>query len=694
MALRFSEEKLAHVFHDSPDAMMITEINTGLVSEINRSFTNLFGYSKEDIVGRTTVDIGLWLDDDSRKETISIVKLNGFVRDYQVKHRTKDGRILALLVFTTKLYFGGSNFLVVHFRDITDRERAEVELQIAATAFDANVGIMVTDSNSIILKVNRTFSEHTGYNEEELIGQTPNLLKSGRHDAVFYEAMWESISRTGSWQGEIWDRRKSGEVYPKWLSISAIKDKAGTVTHYVGTQTDISERKASEIAINNLIFNDPLTQLPNRRLLQDRLKQAMAASERSGNTGALLFLDLDNFKVINDTLGHVVGDLLLQQVAQRLTTCVREGDTVARIGGDEFVVMLDNLNQDTLEAAAQAEAIGEKILATLNQIYQLGDHEFHNTPSIGITLFKDHYQNSEELFKQADIAMYQAKKAGRNSQRFFDPQMQESINARLAIENDLRKALEQRQFQLFYQIQVDNVQRPLGAEALIRWVHPERGLVNPVDFIPLAEETKLIVPIGEWVLEAACAQLKVWENDELTRDLVLSINVSAQQFFKASFVDQVKAAIQNHAINPGLLKLELTESMLLENIEDIIETMNDLKKCGIRFSLDDFGTGYSSLQYLKKLPLSQLKIDRSFVSDLAVDRSDKEIVCTIIAMAHNLNFDVIAEGVETEEQRQFLENAGCKHYQGYLFSKPVPLEQFEALLALHSKVYSDSISES
>jgi len=338
------------------------------------------------------------------------------------------------------------------------------------------------------------------------------------------------------------------------------------------------------------------------------------------------------------------------------------------------------LSEHALEAAAQAEEVGEKILATLNQPYQFTAHEFRNSASIGIALFNSDQQTAEELMKQADIAMYQGKRAGRNTLRFFDPQMQDSINARVALERDLHKAIEIQQFQLHYQIQVDNSRRPFGAEALIRWIHPERGLVSPAQFIPLAEETGLILPIGQWVLESACAQLKAWQQDALTRDLVLSVNVSAKQFRKADFVTQVQAVVQRHAIKPMLLKLELTESLLQEDIEVTVATMNALNEIGIQFSLDDFGTGYSSLQYLKRLPLDQLKIDQSFVRDISTDSSDKAIVQTIIAMAHNLNLDVIAEGVETEEQRQFLLNNGCTHYQGYLFSKPLPIEQFEAVL--------------
>jgi diguanylate cyclase (GGDEF)-like protein/PAS domain S-box-containing protein len=554
------------------------------------------------------------------------------------------------------------------------------QLRIAATAFESQEGMLVTDPNSVILRVNRAFTDITGYTAEESIGKTPRLLRSGRHDTDFYAAMWERINNIGVWEGDIWNRRKSGEVYPEHLIITAVKDMNGIVTNYVATLTDITMRMLAEEEINKLAFYDPLTRLPNRRLLIDRLKQALASSTRSGLEGALLFIDLDHFKTLNDSFGHGIGDLLLQQVAQRLASCVREGDTVARLGGDEFVVMLEGLSEQTVEAAAQTEAIGKKILATLSQPHQLAMHEYLSSSSIGATLFNDHKSVIDDLLKQADIAMYQAKKAGRNTLRFFDTQMQDSITARLSMEGELRKALENRQFLLYYQIQVDSLRNPLGAEALIRWQHPDRGLIPPVQFIPLAEDTGLILPIGQWVLEMACAQLKAWQQDELTCDLVLSVNVSAKQFRQLDFVAQVQAASLHHAINPKLLKLELTESLLLENIEDTIATMSELNEIGVQFSLDDFGTGYSSLQYLKRLPLYQLKIDQSFVRDLAGNSSDQVIVRTIIAMAQSLNLNVIAEGVETEEQRHHLLSNGCIHYQGYLFSRPVPLEEFEALL--------------
>ncbi|GAO37404.1 PAS/PAC sensor-containing diguanylate cyclase/phosphodiesterase [Sulfuricella sp. T08] len=575
---------------------------------------------------------------------------------------------------------GAISGAIIVNQDITARKQAEAELHIAATAFDSQECLMITDADGVILRVNQAYAKNTGYTAEELVGQKPSLLRSGRHTADFYRAMWETINRTGTWQGEIWDRRKNGEIFPKWLTISAVKGGDGVVTHYIGSHIDITERKAAEQEIHHLAFYDPLTQLPNRRLLLDRLQQVLASSTRSGREGAVLFIDLDNFKTLNDTLGHEIGDLLLQQVAQRLVSCIREGDTMARFGGDEFVMVLADLSEQPIEAAAQTEAVGNKILATLSQPYLLATHEYNITSSIGATLFRDHQTGMDDLFKQADIAMFQAKKAGRNTLRFFDPKMQEAISERVALEGELRKALEKHQFQLYYQIQVDSSHRPLGAEALIRWIHPERGLVSPMDFIPLAEETGLILPIGLWVLETACAQLKAWQQEALTRDLVLAVNVSAKQFRQADFVAQVQAAVQRHAINPMLLKLELTESMLLENIEDIIATMNTLKKISVQFSLDDFGTGYSSLQYLKQLPLNQLKIDRSFVRDIVDDINDRAVVRATIAMAQSLNLNVIAEGVETEEQRQLLLNIGCTHYQGYLFSKPVPIEQFEALL--------------
>jgi len=554
------------------------------------------------------------------------------------------------------------------------------DLRIAASAFEAQEGMMITNITGTILRVNKAFIKITGYSIEDAINQNATLLNSDRHDELYNESIWTQIGLTGNWEGEIWSKRKNGEIYPQYLSVTAVKDKNSTVTHYVHTFNDISTKKAAADEIKYLAFYDSLTGLPNRRLLTDRLVQAVASSLRSEQQGALLFIDLDNFKVLNDTLGHDIGDLLLKKTAQRLIDCMRDGDTVARLGGDEFVVIMENLSTHALEAAAHTRYVAQKILAKLNLPYQLNTYSYHNTPSIGATIFGSNNAVIDELFKQSDIAMYQAKKAGRNTLRFFDPVMQENINIRATLEAELRNALEQQQFRLYYQIQVNDAHLPIGAEALIRWHHPERGIVSPAQFIPLTEDTGLILPIGLWVLDTACSQLKKWQQNSHTCDLVLAVNVSAYQFRQDDFVAQVQATLQKHQINATRLKLELTESLLLDNVEAIITTMTELKKTGVQFSLDDFGTGYSSLEYLKRLPLDQLKIDKSFVRDITVDSNDKAIVRTIIVMARSLNLDVIAEGVETAEQQQLLLNKGCTRFQGYLFGKPVPINEFDALV--------------
>ena len=541
-------------------------------------------------------------------------------------------------------------------------------------------GVMITDADRRIVEVNPAFTRITGYAPEEVLGKNPHLLASGRHDHEYYRGMWEEIASSGHWEGEIWNRRKNGEVYPGWLNINPVRDKNGTVLYYVGMFSDISKRKEAEAQIHQLAFYDPLTDLPNRRLLMERLQQAFSVGARSGHHGAVLFLDLDNFKTLNDTKGHDIGDQLLSEVAKRLNSCVRDGDTVARLGGDEFVVVLDSLSAISDEAAAQADLVAEKIRDILSQPYRLGSYVHYTSPSIGVVLFRGHLQSLDDVLKYADTAMYQAKTAGRNTIRFYDPLMQAAIEARADLEEELRHALEREQLRLHYQIQMDSRDRTLGAEVLLRWQHPERGLVPPVQFIPLAEDTGLIVPIGLWVLQTACAQLSSWQNHAPTRDLTLAVNVSAKQFRNKDFVAQVQRVLAETGAKPALLKLELTESIVLENVEDTIAKMRELKQLGVSFSMDDFGTGYSSLQYLKRLPLDQIKIDQSFVRDIVNDANDAAIVQTIIAMSEVLGLNVIAEGVETEEQREFLDLRGCHAFQGYLFGKPVPLPDFEAQL--------------
>lgn len=470
----------------------------------------------------------------------------------------------------------------------------------------------------------------------------------------------------------------------KWVQERCVThfDAAGKPQMSRGTVQDITEHKLSAEKIESLAFYDPLTRLPNRRLLLDRLQQALVLHARSGRQGALMFIDLDNFKNINDTQGHAVGDLLLAEVASRLQSCVREGDTIARTGGDEFIVLLEDMDADEQVAANHAETVGEKILEILGQPYNINGNMQRSTVSIGITLFRGSVKTTEEMLQRADVALYQAKAGGRNTMRFFDPAMQASVAIRVALESDLRRAVAlQEEFQLYYQAQVDSSGRQTGAEALLRWLHPVRGMISPAEFIPLAEETGLILPLGHWVMATACQQLANWAARPELSHLTLAVNISAKQFHLSTFVDEVLTLVDYFGIDPAKLKLEITESMMVSNVDDIIDKIAALKARGINFSIDDFGTGYSSLQYLKRLPLDQLKIDRSFVRDIVSDDNDKAIMRTIIAMAHSLNLSVIAEGVETEEQRQLLLSNGCTAYQGYLFGRPAPIDQFESSVA-------------
>ena len=461
------------------------------------------------------------------------------------------------------------------------------------------------------------------------------------------------------------------------ISLTRKRDVNNGEPRFIVLSRNVTQRKSSEEEINKLAFFDPLTQLPNRRLMVDRLRQALAVSTRSGRLGALQFIDLDNFKTLNDTQGHDMGDMLLQQVATRLTECMRQGDTVARLGGDEFVVMVEELSESREEAAALAETIGEKLLAAISQPYRLAGLEYQITPSIGITLYSDHMQSTDELLKQADLAMYQSKAAGRNTLRFFDPAMQAVITTRVSLEKDIRQGILKGQFVLYYQPQINRDGRTVGAEVLLRWPHPERGMVSPADFIPLAEDTGLILPLGNWVMETACTQLALWAQDPSLQDLTLAVNVSARQFRQPDFVPYVVDLISYTGVNPKRLKLELTESLLVNDVEETKAKMTALKQHGVGFSLDDFGTGYSSLSYLKRLPLDQLKIDQSFVRDLMTDPNDAAIALAVITLGHALGLTVIAEGVETQAQRDHLHSQGCDAYQGYLLGRPLPLADFE-----------------
>ncbi len=558
-SLRDSEEKFAAAFHASPNLIAMTKMSDGSIVEVNKGYTQLLGYSREESIGKTTADLSIWADQSDRDLFVKTLNEYGQVSDFETTLRRKDGAIITVIDFAKTITLNGETYIL-------------------------------------------------------------------------------------------------------------------SVAH------DITGRKESEREIERLAFQDSLTMLPNRRLLLDRLHQALASGVRSKHRGALLFIDLDNFKVLNDTLGHDAGDQLLIEVANRLSTCVREGDTISRFGGDEFMLMLNDLGENNKDAVAQIKVVGEKIMSSLSRPFMIAGHEYHSTSSVGVTLFSGNENSMDDLMKQADIAMYQAKSEGRNTLRFFDPEMQAALAERAALETALRRAIEESQFTLLYQPQVDSGRGVVGAEALIRWNDPDQGVVLPEQFIPLAEETGMIRQIGRWVLQTACRQIKEWAQDPATSELKLAINVSARQFQQDDFVDQVRVALEEADAPGKCMKIEITESLLLDDIEGTIEKMQAIRQLGVGFTLDDFGTGYSSMTYLTQLPLSQLKIDQSFIRKLPHSQNDAVIAQTIITMAKNLKLSVVAEGVETEEQRQFLEQHGCTTYQGYLFSKPVSSQEFESLL--------------
>jgi diguanylate cyclase (GGDEF)-like protein/PAS domain S-box-containing protein len=679
-ALRKSEANLRCMMDNLPYLAWLKDAE-GRYIAINKAFSDYLRLEDSlQAVGKT--DLDLQPKDLAEKYRADDAEVMALRQQKHIEESAFDGNALHYVeTFKTPIMDARGNVLgtVGFAKNITERKRIEAELRIAAIAFETHEAMVITDANTVILRVNQAFTRITGYTAEELVGQTPSMLQSGRHDADFYRKMWESIKRTDGWNGEIWDRRKNGEVYPKLLTITAVRDSTGAVTHYIGTHQDITERKDAEERIAELAFFDQLTGLPNRTLLLDRLKHAMLASSRSGSFGALLFIDLDNFKMLNDTLGHDMGDLLLKQVANRLQLGVREGDTVARLGGDEFVVILEGLSKDKEEAAAHVEIVGEKLQAALKQPYLLGNINHHSTASIGVTLFMDDLASRDDLMKQADLAMYMSKEVGRNLLRFFEPSLEAAVQERAAMEADLRLAIDEQQFLLHYQPQVTSEGQLTGAEALVRWQHPQRGMVAPDEFIPLAEKSGIILSLGDWVLRTACIQLVAWAAKPEMAHLTLAVNVSACEFRQPNFVGRVLTALNVTGANPQRLKLELTESLLVENVQDVIEKMAALKAQGVGFSLDDFGTGYSSLSYLKRMPLDQLKIDMSFIRDVLTDPNDASIVKTIIALAMSLGLNVIAEGVETEAQLDFLAGVGCHAYQGYFFSKPLPIHDFELL---------------
>lgn len=588
-----------------------------------------------------------------------------------------ESNVLAFVVTIGAIMVMLLTLVVTHFdARLTEHRKVQDELRLAANVFESIAeGVIVTDRRNRILAVNPAFFRITGFSREEVIGKTPWRLFSGMHDLDFYRSIRESIDIAGTWQGELWERRKSGEVFVSWTSINAVKDDLGQVSTYVSVFTDISERKQAEDRISHLAHHDALTGLPNRLLMEDRLNQIIQMAKRKDQQVAVLLLDLDHFKTINDALGHHIGDLMLRSVAERVVKSVRATDTVCRLGGDEFLVILSDKAEDK-----SAARMAEKLISNLTETYSIERHQLHVTPSIGICMYPQDGTDTASLLKNADAAMYHAKQNGRNSYQFFTPSLNAKVSERLALENSLHRALERGEFVLHYQPQFDlDSGLLIGIEALIRWQHPEWGMVSPAEFIPIAEESGLIISLGEWILRTACTEARRWHETGGSK-VPVAINISSVQFQQKNFLEIISRVLKESGLSPEYLELELTEGIVMQHSEKNLELLQKLKQLGVLLAIDDFGTGYSSMSYLKRFPIDKLKIDQSFVRDVVSDPADSEIIKAIIALGHGLGLRIVAEGVETSEQLDMLRLFHCDEVQGYYFSKPLPFPELDRML--------------
>lgn len=600
------------------------------------------------------------------------------LKPLEFRIRTKEGHVRWISHICSPLKDDSGRFLGIRGSntDITERRQNEEDMRLAGKVFEnTSEGVLVTDEFGNIVFVNKAFERISGYAEEEVIGKNPRILKSGQHQRSYYLEMWQVLTESGEWQGEIWNRRKNGEIYPEWLTISAIKDNVGHVVQYAAVFSDLTSRKQHEERIKHLAYHDALTGLPNRYLFLDRLTLALARAHRTGAKIAVLFLDLDRFKDVNDTLGHAAGDMLLKEVGKRLEHCLREEDTVARMGGDEFTVLLPEIND-----VGDIEIVARKVLEMFTQPLTLEGEEIFITASLGIAVAPEDGQDAQTLLRHADMAMYKSKEQGKNRFGFFRTEMSVQAHERLTVEQRLRRALERDEFVLHYQPQVDVYSKQLiGIEALLRWQSPEAGLVPPMRFIPVAEETGLILPIGEWVLRTACRQNVAWQEAGFP-PLRMAVNLSARQFHQENLVGRIEDILMETGLSPNWLELEITETVAMHNVALTSSVLRKLKGMGIHIAIDDFGTGYSSLNYLKRFPIDTLKVDQSFIRDSVTDPEDAAIVATILVLARNLNYLAIAEGVETPEQLEFLQERECDGFQGYLISEPLPAEGMTELL--------------
>ncbi len=682
-ALRETRHRLRTIL-DSVDSLIYIKDAAGRYTYANQALRTFLGRDNKDIVGRSDSELfepavaaGI-----ARNDQLTMAERQRVVTEETVP----DAQGRQITVLTTKIPLlredGAVEGLCGISFDISERRAAEESNRVAATVFQSAEGMFIAGKDRRILRVNEAYCSMTGYGADALTGRPLPPFSLSREGSDAGAAMWERAEAEGKWQGEIWTSRKDRSIYPARLTVTAVRDISGSITHYVGTQGDITAQKNAQDEIVRLAYSDPLTGLPNRRLLLERLHHCLPLHQRAGRIAALLFLDLDNFKDLNDLRGHGAGDRLLQKVAKRVSSCTREGDTVARIGGDEFVVLLEGVGQDEKEAAHHAAATGLKILDAMREPFDIDGMMHHATCSLGAALSTE--GDIDTLMKRGDMAMYRAKHEGKNTLCFFHPDMELEVNRRLAMERELRESLRDASFALHYQPQVDSAGRISGAEALLRWTNAAGAPVSPAEFIPVAEASGLIQPLGRWALRAACGQLARWHRIPAMARLSVAVNVSAYQFRQPGFVPEVLEIVNECKIDPRLLKLELTESVLIDDVDSTIDKMLRLKSHGIGFALDDFGTGYSSLSYLKRLPLDQLKIDRSFVRDILENPNDASIARSIVALSHSLGLGIIAEGVETQAQREFLSQIGCGCCQGYLFGRPMEAAALEELVAAHA----------
>ena len=685
-ALVNEQAQLRLFFDSSPDVMALKD-GRGVYLHCNAGLETLLGLKREEILGHT--DAQLFPDKDFvafiRAHDEEVLR-SGRQRRYEETVVAADGGERHLEVIKVPLHRtdGEISGVLAVARDITERRRIERELRIASVAFESQDGMMITDAQGNIERVNAAFTRISGYPAVEAVGRNPRFLQAGLHDPAFYETMWSALTSIGYWHGEVANRHKDGSLYSARLSITAVRDAQGRTQHYVGSLQDISGEKRALALAEHMRRFDPLTELPNRSAFAGQLDQALAASGASHEFGAILMLDLDHFQRINDSLGHAAGDRVLVEISARLQALKRENDVLARFSADSFVMLCERLGPERHVAAGRAADIAECVRDAIGGRAIAAGRRVVCTASVGLSLFRGAQASPDTLVRRAELAMYKSKKEGRNTVRFFEEEMQAELDDRNWIEGELREAIAREQLVLYYQLQVDRDGRSVGAEALVRWRHPERGLISPAAFISLAEETGLVVPLGRWALATACRQLALWKRRESMRHLTLAVNISPLQFKAESFVQDILDEVERHGAPIDKLKLEVTESLAIDDFRSSISKLNSLKELGFKISLDDFGTGNSSLNYLTKLPLTQLKIDKSFVDELPASERDAMVAQTIIAMGKGLGLDVIAEGVENAAQRDFLVGHGCHAFQGYLFAKPLPLAEFEALFHVPS----------